>query len=625
MCALAVTELPFVAAPHAMVADGPHLAITAAGNALAGSSQLVDGELASSGPPLVVGQNYVRTDDRHDYVDGEQVDKYVDNPFAAGVAYSCLVVLANPTSSRQRISALLQIPRGSIAVGGARPTQTIDVVLEPYGTHGHEYAFYVPFAGACSHFPVHVSRGAQIIAAAPVHALDVVAGGAAPDPRSWAYLSQRAPLAEVVAYLATANLAAIELPRCAWRLRDRDAYDAILGALERRRAFDRVLWGYALAHHDAPRVRVFVRQLDELVGLGPVLEPFDRDAEQLGAYEHLEYAPLTNARAHRLGGKLRILNDGLAAQYARFLDLVAHRSQPTAEDLLAAAAYLLAQDRVDAAQAALVRAPRAAVADRLQHDYLSAYAACLRGDVARARELVTRWRELPIDRWRRRFEAMAAMLDELTGAAPAIVDPRNREQQQAELAARQPAFDLLLDRDGITIRSQHVAALELRFFEMDVELLFSRQPFVQSDVSRFSFIEPGHREQLAELGAEQRVAWPAALRGRNVVVEAVAAGMRAARVHYANDLAINLAHQYGQVRVQRASDLSALPASYVKVYARKRGGAVAFYKDGYSDLRGWFDYASLSTSELDDVERFAILVSDETAGAAILEAAPPAR
>src|SRR4029079_11819262 len=155
--------------------------------------------------------------------------------------------------------------------------------------------------------------------------------------------------------------------------------------------------------------------------------------------------------------------------------------------------------------------------------------------------------------------------------------------------------------------------------------LFSRQPFVQSDVSRFSFIERGHRETLAISAPEMRIAWPAHLRGKNVVVEAVGAGMRKAKTHYANDLTTNLSHQYGQLRVTRASDLQALAATYVKVYARNPSGAVAFYKDGYTDLRGWFDYASLSTTELDSVERFAILVCSDHAGAAILEAGPPAR
>jgi hypothetical protein len=98
-----------------------------------------------------------------------------------------------------------------------------------------------------------------------------------------------------------------------------------------------------------------------------------------------------------------------------------------------------------------------------------------------------------------------------------------------------------------------------------------------------------------------------------------------ARVHHANDLVTTLSHQYGQLRVDRASNRAPLAATYVKVYARRRGGQVGFYKDGYTDLRGWFDYASLSTTELDAVERFAILVCSDHAGAAILEAGPPAR
>ena len=217
------------------------------------------------------------------------------------------------------------------------------------------------------------------------------------------------------------------------------------------------------------------------------------------------------------------------------------------------------------------------------------------------------------------------MIAELDGAATTSVDPQHREQLQGELAARQPTFEISVDRDGVVLQHQHVAELELRYFEMDVELLFSRQPFVQSDVSRFSFIEPGHRERVPLVAVEQRVPWPAQLRGKNVVVEAVGAGLRKAKIHYANDLATNVAHQYGQVRVQRASDRGALAATYVKVYARQQGGAVTFYKDGYTDLRGWFDYATLSTDELDRVERFAILVASDQAGSAIVEAGPPPR
>lgn len=626
MVALAFTDLPFVAGKHALDAEGPRLTITAGGNVLAGSSQLVDGELVAGGAPLVVGMSYVRADDRHDWVNGEQVDKYVEGPFATGVVYTCRVVVANPTSARQRISALVQIPRGSMPVASTKVTQTIDLVLQAYGTHGHEISFYFPAPGSWSHFPVHVTRGGSIVAAAPGRMLEVTTGGAVTDPTSWPHLSQRGSAGDVVRYLATANLAATDLDKIAWRMRDKAAYEMILRALEGRHGYSRTLWGYALMHRDAPRIRTWLRALgEELLAAGPVLEMIDVDAEQVGRYEHLELAPLINARAHRLGGKVKILNDGLAAQYDRFLDLVVHRPRPTSEDLLAAAMYLLTQDRVEDAIAALSRVQVAAISDRMQYDYLAAYAACMVGDVRRARELAAPWREHPVDRWRHTFGALLAMLDEVDGAAPAIVDPRSREQQHAELAAKQPTFEIALDREGILVRSQHVGSLELRFFEMDIELLFSRQPFVQSDIARFSFIEPGHRETVEKPGAEQRLPWPAALRGKNVVVEAVGAGKRQAKVHYANDLATTVANQVGQLRIAKASDRTALPATYVKVYAKKRGGEVAFYKDGYTDLRGAFDYATLSTTDLDQVERFAILVSSDAAGSAILEASPPAR
>ena len=160
---------------------------------------------------------------------------------------------------------------------------------------------------------------------------------------------------------------------------------------------------------------------------------------------------------------------------------------------------------------------------------------------------------------------------------------------------------------------------------MDLELLFSRQPFVQADVERFSWIEPGATLRVAFTGdGRTRVDLPADLRGTSLVVIAQAPGLRRAATIYAHDLAVQLAHQYGQVRVLRASSQAPLPATYVKVYARARGGNVQFYKDGYTDLRGRFDYASPSTDDLDRVERFAILVASD-AGATVLEAPPPPR
>jgi hypothetical protein len=378
-------------------------------------------------------------------------------------------------------------------------------------------------------------------------------------------------------------------------------------------------------------MRAWLRALGErLLEAGPALDVLAIDAEELGYYEHLELAPLFNARAHMLGARLRILNDGLAAQYDRFLELVAHRAAPRDEDLLAATHYLLAQDRIDEGRAVFARIDRARLADRMQADYVDAYLACCDGDLARARTAISAWTDHPVDRWRQRFAAIAAMLDELAGRAPASAratshGPEFREQQTAELAARQPAIELTVERAGLAIACRNVRKLELRFFEMDIELMFSRQPFVASDVTRFSFIEPAVRELIESASEQLTVPWPAAVAGKNVVVEVVAHGQRVTKIHYANDLVTTLADHAGRLRCVRASDQRPLAATYVKVYAREHDGKIAFYKDGYTDLLGWFDYATLSTDDLDRAERFAILVASDAAGATILEAGPPPR
>ena len=94
------------------------------------------------------------------------------------------------------------------------------------------------------------------------------------------------------------------------------------------------------------------------------------------------------------------------------------------------------------------------------------------------------------------------------------------------------------------------------------------------------------------------------------------------------------------------------------MYARLNNGTVRFFKDGYTDLRGRFDYASLNApegaqpaalsprggipglsdpsipangldyqmlkpTELNNVEKLAILMLSDTNGAAVREVNPP--
>ena len=140
-----------------------------------------------------------------------------------------------------------------------------------------------------------------------------------------------------------------------------------------------------------------------------------------------------------------------------------------------------------------------------------------------------------------------------------------------------------------------------------------------------SYTEPHLVEDLVLGEREDRLlTLPQSLADQNLVVEARGAGQRRVAMLYAHSLDLRLKERFGQLQLLHAEG-APLAGAYVKVYGRQGSGAAPFYKDGYTDLRGRFDYATLSTNQLDGVERFAILVVSKEHGALVREAAPPPR
>jgi hypothetical protein len=179
----------------------------------------------------------------------------------------------------------------------------------------------------------------------------------------------------------------------------------------------------------------------------------------------------------------------------------------------------------------------------------------------------------------------------------------------------------------ITVNYQNLAACRVNYYLMDAELLFSRNPFVQQYARQFSYIRPNRSETILFPQGRNTFTFdlPQKFHSANVMVEVTANGIRKSQAHFARSLLVQVTENYGQLRVTHGTTGAPLPRVYVKTYARMQGGAVQFYKDGYTDLRGRFDYASLSTDELGAVEKFSILVLSETNGAVVREAEPPKR
>ncbi len=632
LLALAVLDLPFVAPKHETKFDGPQMTLTAGGPLIVFHEEIRATEKPENASAVLVTQNFFKHGDRHRTENGEQVDKRITDEFVVYTVYGCQVVITNPTSTRQKLNVLVQIPHGALPVLNSRETKTVAITLEPYHTETFDYHFYFPVAGQYPHFPVHVAREETLIAAAAPITLNVVDKATKIDTESWDYVSQQGSDADVLSFLDRQNVHGLPLDRIAWRMRDPKIFAEVITRLKPRHVYNHTLWSYALFHNVPTAAREFLQHADQIVNetggrLRSTLLAVNPVTRR--SYEHLEYKPLVNARAHALGKRRQIVNDRLFEQYEKMLHHLCYERQLSDEDLLSATYYLLLQDRIEEALALFGKVNPERIASRMQYDYCAAYAAFFGDQPALARAMAAKYAEHPVDRWRDVFAAVTSQLDEAEGKAePAAPrSPEERTQQQTQLAATEPSFDFTVEKKQIQLHYQNLKTVQIHFYEMDVELLFSRNPFTQQFGNQFSSIRPNHVVTM-DLPNDQRmldVPLPKEFDGKNVLVEIVGAGKSQSLPYYAHSLGVQVIENYGQVKVTHQSTGQPIPKAYVKVYGRMQNGEVKFYKDGYTDLRGRFDYASLNTNELDTATRFSVLILSEEHGAVVKEASPPLR
>lgn len=632
MCALAVLDLPFEAERPAVTFDGARMKLVPETVSVAWHKEIKPVEPSTERVPILVSQNYFRDDDRTRYENDEEIDKYVTGEMLVNVVYTCQVVLTNPTSTNQKLDVLLQIPTGAIPVRNGFITEGKHLELSSYATESLEYSFYFPIPGTFPHFPVHVAKNEQLIAFAEPTRLAVVRELSTVDKTSWAWLSQNGDEKDVLQWMEKNNVdrLAADVELIAWRMRDKGFYQKCIALLTRRHVYNHTLWAYSVLHRDVPNVHELMLHQDSFLDrCGPWLEsPLVRiDAVTRHRYQHLEYAPLVNARTQKLGARRKILNDRLSQQYTHLMSSLRYRAALSDDDWLAVTYYLFLQDRVDEALLCFDRVDPRKIATAVQHDYLKVYAELFREKPAEAREIAVRHKDHPVDRWRNLFRSALGQIDEISGAAAHVVDDKDREQRQAGLASTEPDFELHVEKRAVTVNVQNLDAVRVNYYQMDIELLFSRQPFVQQQSEQFSFIKPNRSDEVRVPAGKNAVSFelPPEFLGSNVIVEVVAKGKRKSQAYYAHELALQVVESYGQVRVSHQAANKPLPKTYVKVYSRMHGGEVKFFKDGYTDLRGLFDYTSLNTNELDHVDRFSLLILNPQHGSVIHEAAPPKR
>ncbi|GAN07735.1 conserved hypothetical protein [Mucor ambiguus] len=614
------------------------------------------------------------------------------------VEYGSHLIISNVSSKPLTCQVTVQVPTGSVPTQITSYCKSTTIRIEPYSTwHEVVGTFYFPSAGDYAIVPVTVSTSSGDTLIGMMDAMsirvkepcssaaseDSAANDASSTSQSWSAIANNSSNEQVIAFLNSyRKLDKLDFSLISWRMGNRDFARSVFDTLKSRYFFAQDIWKYGISHqfHDVIGDLLLFQSGELLSQVGQVFESPLVVSNGLKQHELLlfDYYPLLNARAHPLKPTPEILNRQFYKQYNTFLDYLSLKTAaPSDADLIILALYLLLQDRISEAQTTFARIQsNVSPTHQVQYDYLDAYLKTRipvtsdqeqmqQLDLQSIKDITSKYKDFGAARWRQLFTHLHDFVGEVEQGSLAVSD--NTSQSKRILSEPILEFEVDQRRDELIVQYANIKSVEIKYYDMNIEVMFSNNPFMNSSTDKtsgenFNWIKPSYavtmdlpeqktaatEEQqsqdedfdiigVGQVSALQTVKIPFNGGNKNVFVEVSSGSIKRRQAYYANRLYTHLAESYGVVRVMSEKSKRPLAGAYVKVYARlKQGGAIHFWKDGYTGLNGVFDYIGVtegnqltgSNEKLKDlmmnrVDKLSILILSAEEGATVKEACPP--
>ena len=606
---LAFAAVPYKQQKHAYVSDGKSWKITSASPCMAFYKELTKAEVDISSQ-VFAAVKYLEELSPGTY--SLEVKQFVKEKI-----YMCKVVITNTSREYLRFSILAQVPEGSIPLIPLHYSKTHFIDLNSYSTGSIDFFFYFPHSGLFNHNPASISLKSKVIAKIDSSHIQVQDFYDVSNLESFKDLVISGRKDLILEYLRNENLKnsskGFDLGMIYWMMKNKEFWAEAINIYRSRFSFDATLWSYGFYHND-------ISALSELLSVVPharravgyhfrsgILSTAEED------YKHTEFDPLVNARAYRLGNQERITNTRFKEVYKAFLCYLSEKNTLENSDLLCLCQYLILQERYNEAndihkRIAIEPSLEKAMPNHLQiqYDYLTCYL-----DLEKARTIAPLYRDYPVPTWNKHFTEVLTLLQEIEA----------EDSPQTITVKSEPTLNFNVENNNIVLNYENVQNCTIRIYEIDLEILFSKNPFLIKNTESFSYVKANAEFKL-ELSGNSKSVPLDAFQGKNVLIEVDYKTYVVSKSHFSNMLAVNCIERFGVIKVMN-SDRRPRPAAYVKAYVKRKNGTIEFYKDGYTDIRGKMDYVSLNTDTLSTIDKFALLIVDDELGSMVLEANPP--
>ena len=659
--ALAFTDLPFTAGDLQTRSEDQNLYIKSTKKIIILSKKIEQKRTDQLKMDLILSQKFYDPEDKFTFDETDKDIKRIKKvkKFVKGRVYESQISITNISESSLRLKLITQIPQGALPVNQLDFLKINELAISALSTQIRRFQFYFPASGRFKCYPSTLMKDNKFVSSAKIGQEFEVLERFETENATFETLQDILNYgsgADILKYMESKNLFnpnLFKIEKILWLLSNKNHYFKVKEILKRNCIFDRRVWGYSFKHYDFAGFEEFANQTTTLRELFAADHCYKNKFVRVDRFKPLEYDPLINPRAHSLSQtKQNIRNKEFKKTYEGFLRYCCQKGVLGSREWVIFAAYLALQDRVELAGRVLNKVDVIELKKRkemvLQYDYLRAYLSIYKEfpRFQTARKIVKKHLKFSDLTWRRRFQKIDSQLKEYDGedgASTADVESvremereglkvKHSENQDSGKKAEYLKVERGADKQTLCITHMNIHSIKLKFYILDAELLFTKDPFLSKNIKNFAYINPN---QLLELPLQGRgdfeteiVDIPTELQSKSLFVSVESRDKSDTLKIFNSRFEVNVVEQFGLLKViRRAEDGHShdlLSSVYVKCYYRpKRGGEAVFYKDGYTDFRGSFDYASLNSESLDLVEKFSILVVSEEFGAAVVQASPP--
>ena len=447
---------------------------------------------------------------------------------------------------------------------------------------------------------------------------------------------------------------------------DKTFYNQLINILRNRGYYHQNVWSFSFHHKNEKGIKEFLKNNNAIkTDLGYDFKSSLYSYSEINNAKnnpHLEYSPLYNARKHPFGNKndkneTNIVNKEFNETYRKFIiDLLSLR-ELSIKEKLQLTYYLILQDRMDEALNVFKKIKNEETNDnknyKIQYDYINAYLDFCFGypDFKIAKSICNLYKDFPLIHWREKFEEIEDELFEYEKKEKVSMNEISSENDKRkaltkELKEKEPRINFTINKDGkIIIIHSNISEIDIKLYFIDLETMFTRNPKISGIMNKdknnennsnndikenFGFVQPNYSETIKieekKINKnENSTAYeiPKEYKNKNLFVEIKADSIKLFDIYLNSNLNAVITESLGELKVID-NELNPVIKTYIKVYVElNNNNEVQFYKDGYTDLNGKFNYLALNTDQLKNAKKFYIYISEEKQGAIIRECYPP--